>query len=438
MTEKRPLRKADMIRINASSLVVLGVGLISLLVVPKLALSAMGVAAYGHFAHLLGFALLPVLLDFGFTPGLTREVGRLHSLGLSRRGAALVHRFQVIVAGLGCCLLGLGLGIGVLVGHFESRALAAVLIGAAANVLVLLTDLGLICRRVGGHIIASNMTRGAYYAAYLIFIAVAYSQGKLSVLVLFAGQGAGALVYATLGWLQYRMRDVRCSSDAAPIPWKRLWASALPEQVNRLQGAFLPATERSLLLAAGGSVQLGAYDVAVRLSSIVTTLPAVVAEPVIALMSSRSHAEMAEERRGIWAYTSRLTVILTAAGLLSGLYVALKWAIPYYGLQETLCSTFVVLVMIGSGVNVLTASRVATFYAAGRPRPVLAKTLGDLLVAGISLFVIAITSSPTAYVACRYLGYIITAGVFMGYARAVGFDPGRDAEHDESKRQDRA
>jgi O-antigen/teichoic acid export membrane protein len=403
--------------INGSSVAVLCIGLLNTLLIPKMAIAAMGIEHYGQFAYLLGFCLLPTFLDFGLMPGLTREVGRLCAENRVDEGRAIIRRFQGLVAGLALIVVALVAGVVTFGTGGGVATLLAILAGAGSNILTMVTDLGMIMRRVQGRIVMANLSKAVYYICYLCFIAVLYFLNYLNVQGLFYGQALGALAYAMMGWIQYSKgkRSAGVPLRRVRIPWKRLWGTALPEQVNRVQGAFLPSAERTLLLAAGGPAQVGAYDVALRLSAMVTTLPGVIAEPVLALLASRMHTSKVHERRLILDYASWATYAVTGLTLTGGLLVSLYWAVPYYHLENTSFKAFVCFVMIGSGFNVLTATRVSAFYAAGTPRPVLAKSLGDLCIAGLALALLLFTSKATVYVACRYLGYFITAGGLLLY-----------------------
>jgi O-antigen/teichoic acid export membrane protein len=413
------LRRRDLVVINGSSIGLLTIGLLNTLFIPKMAISAMGIERYGHFAYLLGFCLLPTFLDFGLMPGLTREVGRLYAEDNQEEGRALIRRFQALVAGVGFVVV---TGVACAVTFWSRGGMATLLsvqAGAGANILMMVTDLGMITRRVQGRIVMANVSRGLYYLSYLCLITALYFLKRLSVPALFYGQAVGAVAYALAGWLQYGGSRSLADRPSAKvrIPWKRLWGTALPEQANRVQGAFLPSAERTLLLAAGGPAQLGAYDVALRLSAMVTTLPAAIAEPMLALLASRMHTTKERERRLIMDYASFATYAVTGLTLTGGLLVSLYWAVPYYHLENTSFKAFVCFVMIGSGFNVLTATRVAALYAAGKPRPVLLKSLGDLAIAGLALGLLLFTTRPTVYVVCRYFGYFVTAGGLLWYWR---------------------
>lgn len=417
MRDNAPLRRRDLILINGSSVALLALGLLNTLLIPKMAIGSMGIERYGQFAYLLGFCLLPTFLDLGFMPGLTREVGRLFLDNKGDEGRAIIRRFQGLVAGLGLVVVAVVAGAVAFRTSGGVATLLAILTGAGSNILTMVTDLGMITRRVQGHIVLANLSRGVYYLFYLCWITALYFLHCLSVPALFYGQAIGSLAYAMTGWIQYSRGEM--SVDVRPrkvrIPWKRLLGTAFPEQANRIQGAFLPSVERTMLLATGGPAQLGAYDVALRLSAMVTTLPGVIAEPVLALLASRMHTSKAHERRLILEYASWATYAVTGLTLTGGLIVSLYWAVPYYHLQGTSFQPFVVMVMIGSGFNVLSSSRVSALYAAGTPRPVLGKSLGDMCIAGLALALLLFTRKPTVYVACRYLGYFITAGGLILY-----------------------
>jgi hypothetical protein len=411
------LHRRDLLAVNGSGIALLLAGLLNTLLIPKMAIAALGTEEYGRFAFLLGFCFLPTIVDFGLMPGLTREIGRLCASNDTTNAMGLARRIQLLVAVVGALVTGVvGIFVTAITGA-EAGTFAVILAGGGANILVMITDIGMLVRRVQGRIVQANAARGVYYLVYLVCVWTTFSVGRISVAWMFYGQAAGALAYAVAGWWQYHEgRAVQPEQQQRlSVPWRRLWKAAAPEQLARAQSAVLPGAERTLLLMTGGARELSAYDVAIRISAIVTALPAIVAEPVLALLSSRAKPEHSTERALILRHATQVTRALTLGGVAFASLLAVYWAEPYYHLDGTTFRTVALLVMFGSAVNVLTATPVAAMYSVGKVTPVLGKGFADLAMAAIALGVGSSSGKPLSYVAIRYLGYLLTAGSLLLY-----------------------
>jgi O-antigen/teichoic acid export membrane protein len=406
---------------NASSMAVLGLGLLNSLVIPKLTIEAIGITEYGRYALLVGFALLPNMVDLGLLPGLTREIGRLHGEGNEEISRGLARYFQRLFGVLGAsvvCAAAAAVGAS---GMASASTVGCVIAGGAANLLVMLTDVGLIRTRVAGAVAAANGLRAAYYITFLCLVVVSYLTWHLSAEVLFIAQAASATAYAIVGQVYGRLARPTSYAGfrASEIAWRRLGKAALPEQLSRAQSSLLPSAERSLLLSTGGPSELSAYDIALRLSTAVTALPGIVAEPVLALLSSRMGGQSVLQRRLILRHARIATYIAVAVSGTCVLLFGPSWAEAYFHLDATSFRTFVWFVVGGSSVNVLTAAPVGALYAAGKVRAIVAKGLGDVLLALIAIGVAATLKNPLVYVAIRYMGFLLTAGGLLFYWRRV-------------------
>jgi O-antigen/teichoic acid export membrane protein len=411
------LTRQDLLTVNASSFGVLVAGLLNTLLLPKMALHSIGVENYGLYALLLGACLIPTVFDFGLMPGLTREIGSLYAQGRVWAARGVTRRVQTVVGGLGAVAV-LCTAVLVAVPSVPRSSVAlSVVMGGGANVIVMITEIGLLRVRVMGKIATANLYRGLYLATYLACTGLFFASDRLTMVTLFLAQFMGSVVYLWLGISseRYVQAERESGERARATEWRRLFRSAFPEQIGRAQSALLPGVERAMMLGAAGTASVASYDIAVRLSAIVTALPAALSEPMVALLSPRMGGKSAAERLLILRHGSQANHLLAFVTLGVGLMAACIWAIPYYGIAEMPFLVFVFTIMVGSACNVLTAPYVGALYAIGRSDVLIAKSLGDLFVAVGGLCVLAVSSSVTAYVLVRYMGYVPTAGGLLLY-----------------------
>lgn len=401
------------------------VGFATSLIIPKIVISEIGVDQYGNFAILLGVCLIPSFLELGLTPGLTREMGSLWARGDSTLTRFLARRFQ-----LGLGLLGLLLSFIIatvtshsnLLGNQLGTIFFAIIAGCGANVLTLVTEIGLIPVRVSGNIIAANLAKVLYFVVYLLTVIAFAKVDVLSIENLLFSQFLGAIAYFSLGEVILR-RAVPAGTfkklGEIQIPWRRVALSAAPEQVNRLQSSILPGFERPLIGGFGGSSAVGAYDIAIRLSALVTAAPAAIAAPLIALLAPNAARGAHRENHHILKHIDLLTYCLVAVSLVGCLVLAWFFAVRFYNLENTEFIKFSTLIILGSGVNVLTASKGAFLYAYDRPKALLLKSIVDLLFAVVGLLAMVISHAPLTYIAIRYLGYFVTATSLLYYCHRI-------------------
>jgi hypothetical protein len=94
------------------------------------------------------------------------------------------------------------------------------------------------------------------------------------------------------------------------LPWRRLSWSIAAEQVGRVQSSLLPGIERHYLLSLGGATAVSAYDVALRLSALVTAVPGAIAGPLVALFSPNIANAAHDTNRRVLRYMDLLTGIV--------------------------------------------------------------------------------------------------------------------------------
>jgi hypothetical protein len=413
------LTRRDLLTINASNLVLLGTGFISTLLVPRLAIKAMGVDRYGVYALLLGYCLIPTIMDLGLMPGLTRELGLLAEAGNFVEASLQLSKIRRWLA-LGAVAVALSVAVAAsMLSRLGKEAFWPVLFGATANATVLFGDVTLLKLRVSTKIVAANLVKCLYYGAYLACVCVFAIAGKLGLEGLMASQLIGATVYAGSSLLTGRRvwNFERCHSGASThIRWRKLFHTAAPEQMNRLQNAALPGIERSVMFEIGGGAVVGAYDVALRMAALVIAAPAALSDPLIALLSSRQQADRREERAMIIRHSVWLGLATLACSLIvTGLFVKL-FAVNYYHMQGTRFLQITAFVVFGSAINVLTAPAVAHFYAISRPGPVIAKIGGEIVFVIFGLVAACYFGDPLIYIAVRYCSHIVTAGGLVTFS----------------------
>jgi O-antigen/teichoic acid export membrane protein len=412
------LGRRDLFAINLSNIALLVTGFASTLLVPRLAIRAMGVEEYGLFALLLGYCLIPTIMDLGIMPGLTRELGALLSEGKLGQANRLLSRIRgwlgagaFVVAGGVAFVAGLssksGMGI-----------LWPVFLGASANAAMLTADMTILKLRVSSRIVQANLMKCLYYCTYIGSVAAFALTHRLGLTALLGSQFIGAVAYSIVVVLSTRAVWIGHKGDPVPvaIPWKRLMRAALPDQMNRAQNALLPGAERSLMFSLAGGTFVGAYDVALRMSALVTSAPAALSDPLIALLSSRQHEERRAERAMIMKHSVQLSLATLLCALAATFLFVKYFAFSYYHMAGTAFLPITGFVVLGSAVNVLTAPAVAHFYSIGRPGPVIAKTAGDISFALVALGLGSWSRNPLIYVAVRYCGYLFTATGLLAFS----------------------
>jgi O-antigen/teichoic acid export membrane protein len=418
------MRRQELLAINASSITVLGAGFVSSLLIPRLAITSFGLQEYGTYALYLGYSLIPTAVEFGLTPGMTREIGVLYAKGdvAGCNVIASALRRIVAVGGLATVLAVAWLGMRAVKGRgMAAVGFWAVLFGGLAAVIFLVADVGLVRVRVAGSIVSANLARIGYLLSNLSAVTVFFVAHRLTIVNLFVAQLCGSLVYFAVCGRLVRRAWPRVESDPRTgrkgIPWRRILLTAAPEELNRVQGSILPSIERQLMFTYGGGAFLSAYDVALRVSAMVTSAPAALADPLVALLSPRLGPGRHAERRQILHHSDQamyITVVLAAVG---AVIFVMFLAPRFYRLAGTSFRQIAALVVIGSGFNVLTVTAKGMLYAYGRPKAIIAKSLGDIGFAVAGLLVLVTLHNSMDYVGIRYLGFLVTAAGLLAWAR---------------------
>lgn len=412
------LSRRDLFAINLSNIVLLGTGFVSTLLVPRLAIRAMGVEHYGLYALFLGYCLIPTMMDLGVMPGLTRELGALVAVSKQGEASRLLTRIRRWLVAGAFVAAGAVAGVAVLSSKTGTAVLWPVLFGASANAVMLAGDMTLLKLRVSSHIITANLAKCLYYGTYIGGVAAFSLVHRLGLTELLGSQLIGACTYLAAALVLTKGVWERRENNSAPaaIPWRRLLRAALPEQMSRAQNALLPGIERSLMFALAGGTFVGAYDIALRMSALVTAAPAALSDPLVALLSSRQHEERRAERIMILKHSVQLSLATLVCALVVTVLFVKYFAFSYYHMAGTAFLPITGFVVLGSAVNVLTAPAVAHFYAIGRPGPVIAKTAGELFFDLLGLALGAWSRNPLLYVAVRYCGHIFTAGGLVAFS----------------------
>ncbi|KAF0245198.1 MAG: hypothetical protein FD180_1851 [Planctomycetota bacterium] len=378
MSDTSSITRRTLFGYNAASALVLMTGFINTLLVPRLAIQSMGIEAYGHYVLLAGFAIIPTIADLGLMPSFTAAVGRLVAGG----GGPAVARLRIKVLGV-CISLAIVLALAVPLigqswgGFFQPIEATGVLLGGLANVSTLAAEILLVSTRVAGRIVPAALSKSAYFAANVASVSILASSQRLTAPALFACQLGSSIAYAALALLLLRGNSDR-GGEAADVPtFRSLFPLALPEQIGRVQAALLPSIERSILNRFGGASFLASYDVALRLTLVVTALPGALSEPLLTLLAPRRGEENRAERKAIMSHAFQLSVVLTILMLTIVLWPGISLAGRYYGLARDPLFLLCVVMTSASAVNILTAPVSASLYAAGRRGAMLAKSCAD-------------------------------------------------------------
>jgi hypothetical protein len=417
------MRRAELLRINALGVLSLAVGFFVTFLVPKLLLLSGGTKEYGLYSVILAVALVPTFFDLGVTPGLTRELSSLHVRGAHGEARLLLRRLRTLLGGLA-----LAASAAVVLYHSVRGVSAAaggalvlpLLLGCLTNATTLYADLGFVAVRVGGEIPRALKARIAYLLVYLAGIVAFHLARGLDMGSVFAAQFLASLAYAALGARALADHFRRNPPVEAPVagyavPWKRMILLAVPEQVVRAQSSLFPGVERHLVLVHGGSPTVSAYDLAIRLSTLVTALPATLSAPLVALCAPNAAKGDHAGNRRILRHTWYLQLPVVALSLAAAWLLARFVVEGYYGMEGTPFLYAAAMVLLGSAVNVLSTTPAAWFYSHGRPLPVLFKASADLVVAVSALALLAATGSFRLYVTIRYASYFVTSLPILGW-----------------------
>jgi len=414
------MRRADLLRINLVDIACLGMGFMTSLVVPKLAIGALGVAGYGVVAVLLGVSLIPSFLELGLTPGLTREIGKLHARGKSGSIKRITFQFQSRLGGAGIIVAIAVASIAAqrnVAGAAWQPTFLAIVAGGCANVLVLVAELSLIRVRVAGGFVSASLSRAFYSIVYMGGVILFSVFGGFRIESVFLAQLGGACAFLTAAqFLASRLGVAGTGAEGeTALPWRRLSWSIAPQQVGRVQSSLLPGIERHYLLSFGGATAVSAYDVALRLSALVTSVPGAIATPLVALFSPNVANAAHNANRRVLRHMDLLTGIVVAVSGAAVLLVARKFAVTFYGLEGSPLIAFSTFIIVGSAINALTASRVALLYAHDKPVPILFKSICDLCFAGVGIIVMVVYRDPILFVAFKYLGFVVTTVGLLGF-----------------------
>lgn len=412
------MRRADLLRINLVDVACLGMGFVTSLVVPKLAIGALGIDGYGVVAVLLGVSLIPSFLELGLTPGLTREIGKLHARGQLGSIKRIVLRFQSRLGAAGVVIAIAAAFISAernVAGAGWQQTFIAVMAGGCANVLTLVAELSLIRVRVAGGFIKASVSRAIYSVIYLSGVILFAIFSSINIESVFIAQLCGACVFlAVAQLLANRLGSADIAAQvSAVLPWRRLSWSVAAEQTGRVQSSLLPGLERHYLLTFGGPTAVSAYDVALRLSALVTAVPGAIAVPLVALFSPNVANAAHDTNRRVLRHMDMLTGIVVVVSGAAVLLLAHNFAITFYGLEGSPLIAFSTLIIVGSAINALTASRVALLYAHDKPIPILIKSVCDLSFTCVAIIAMVVYRDPILFVAAKYLGFIVsTVGLF--------------------------
>jgi O-antigen/teichoic acid export membrane protein len=366
---------------QGTSLLVLLSGFAASLLVTRTAVARMGVDAWGGVALILAMTAVPLLLELGLTPALTRALLTRHSAGeYGAADALFLSVARRLMVGVALAVAGMTAAFAVVEPSTSvSHGVVCIALGGAANALTLAADLLLVRVRVAQRVHSANLCRASYYLVYLGLAYAGMASLGATPVVLFSAQAASAVAYAALAW----SLNVPLRPDAAIslVPWRELVPVASAEQLARIQSSLLPALERSLILANVGAAQLAYYDIAQRTALFVTAIPAALAGPLGPLYGPCvSQSEVSEARRLLrMATVTILPILIVASAIvvwLSGGGLAV-----WFGVAASHLQPLVLVVAAGSAMNVSSAIPVSFLYAAGRARRVVAKSCLDLVVA---------------------------------------------------------
>jgi len=415
------MKKQRLFKIYISSIVLLASGFLSALIVPKLAITNMGIEAYGLFAALLGLTVIPTFFEFGITPGLTRELSRLYvnkdMIGFKK----LARRIRLLTSSLS--ILGVLAAVGIAVSIFSDRLniyylTIAVFLGGFANAIMLFSNLQLIEIRVAGRIVLANLLRALYYWLYILFVIFFFALNVFDVRALFAAQFTSATVLCIIIFFFLTSKKaITNNASNIEVHWKTLVGLALPEQLNRLQSSILPAFERPMMLLVGGSNFIAAYDIAIRLSALVTALPGALAQPLVALFAPNIFKGKLDQNRYILKTTRNISLLFVLGSIALGIILVYKFAAVYYGVDRKILTNIALFIFVGSGINVLTAPFGAWLYADGDIRPLVTKSVLDIIFAFSGILMAYILYGPWFYILIRYLGFIISSAFLLWIAR---------------------
>lgn len=417
------MRLRDLFKINFSSFMILVMGFCTSLLIPKIVISSVGINHYGSFAVILGICLIPSFFEFGLTPALTREAGTLYANKNYNKLYVLISKFQQC--------LGLISFTAVFAAAFitaEKRLITdmdwvnsfcVVMCGGGANAIVLMTEIGAIRIRIAGQIIPANIARMTYYFVYIFtVVGLAFLKSILVNDVFLAQLLSACIYYLTVSYIterHYKKIKNTGSDETFVISWRMLALMSLPDQINRAQSSLIPSMERQFIFQTGGAQAISAYDIALRLSALVTSFPAELASPLVALLSPNKEKGNHSENRFILRYTNFFTWGIVTLNCIIVFFIIKYFAIKFYHLENTPFIFFAGFILIGSTVNVLTASSNAFLYAHNTPVPIIIKSLSDFVLAIVAISAMVYYRSPFWFIVIRYMGYCLTASMFLLY-----------------------
>lgn len=409
--------------IKAMVIANLVIGFVVAVVIPRLAIERLGVDNYGIYALIVGFAGIIAFSDLGVQPGLMRALSEPLANGQYNLIKAVLRKVFRLALWIWLVLLVICGGLVLFsVSGDPTQAIHTLVAFSIASFLFILGDIYAALIRVSGRIFYTYLLRIGYLLLYLaITVALYLFLPKWDgVWLLCYAQLLASIPYAFMLWHRFQAQaemrhgaeiSQNLDKDLVRI-WKESWRISTPERLNRVLQLIAGAIERPLMIATTGAALVTSYDLLIRLSLIVSALPAAINQPLLAMLS---HDRVRHERDQRFLGAEIFTRIIGAFLALSGLIIAfILWRyfhVALFSIDSQIPVGVALLVFSVTAINVLTAPGVTVCMVQDNVGPVNVKMTIEFL--GIFL------GSLLAIWKMNGLLFVIVRNIAIGFSALI-------------------
>lgn len=419
--------------VQALALAQLAIGFLGSVLIARWSIARLGLDGFGSFALLLGYAAVFALCDLGILPGLTATVGARLSAGREATALALVRAASVMTAATWVLLAIVSLAyLHVALPGLADPLTLPLLIFALGSALVSIGDVSATLLRVGGHLEYAYASRLLYQIVWVGGVGLAFWQIQTwrGITILTLVQLFASIVYiiAVGARLRSRAKDdrwtvVRLRRAFRSRSWNSAWTLSGPERGIRLMGALVSLGERSFLMVLGAAPILASYDLLLRISTVVSAVPATLAQPLLAMLASGVAGESSRGGYGDAArHTRRLTGSLVWVGLGGAVVIWVWGAERLFGVRPELPLALALSVFLATAINVQTAPGVAIATVHHAVEIVRRKVIVEAIGVAVAAVLGYALGSALWFIVVRYAALILAAGLFQFQFRKAGLD----------------
>lgn len=425
---------AEQIKTKVWILLSLAMGFFATIIIPRLAIERIGEKSYGIYAFIIGFSAILGFADLGLIPGLTKVLsGPIAdgNLALVRIVEERVKRIVLIGVAVLCavCILIKEITLP----EVKSEVNYLILVFSLSFYFSTMMEVRLSLLRLSGLIKFTYQIRIAFLLLYLLCVVVLYVMFPvwsglhlifimqfLSVILCFL------IVTKKLRRVEEKYNKILPDSILADhkkpsSPIREIWHFSAPERLNKILQFAVGVVERPMIVAVGGLVLVGSFDLMMRLMLIVSAVPGALNQPLLSMLSHDLARNVRQQKFPLALRFTRVVSYTTAA---IGLFIAVALFVNFheriFGVPSIIPLGIFFLVAISTAVNVLTATASAVFISQGIIWPSYCKVAIEGVGIITGLIMGLVFNNAYLFLIFRYIFLLFSAIFFLIVEKKMG------------------